>query len=98
HEEGNAPKIAAVKGAKEVSMAVTASTLTTMAVFLPIVFVEGMTATIFKELALTVSFSLLMSLLVSLTLIPMLSSRTLGKQKEIKEHKVSEFFKKLQDF
>ncbi|HLR35371.1 MAG TPA: efflux RND transporter permease subunit [Tissierellales bacterium] len=98
HEEGNAPKIAAVKGAKEVSMAVTASTLTTMAVFLPIVFVEGMTSTIFKELALTVSFSLLMSLLVSLTLIPILSSRTLGKKKEKKEDKVSSLFEKVQEF
>ncbi len=98
HEEGRDPKEAAIKGAKEVSMAVTASTLTTMAVFLPIVFVEGMTATIFKELALTVSFSLLMSLLVSLTLIPMLSSRTLGKRKDKKENKVSKFFQKVQDF
>src|SRR5699024_6327558 len=98
HEEGNASKIAAVKGAKEVSMAVTASTLTTMAVFLPIVFVEGMTSTIFKELALTVSFSLLMSLLVSLTLIPILSSRTLGKKKEKKEDKVSSLFEKVQEF
>ena len=68
---------AAKEGAREVSMAVTASTLTTVAVFLPIVFVEGITSIIFKELALTVTFSLLSSLVVSLTLVPMLSSQIL---------------------
>jgi len=81
NEEGMNSTEAAIEGAKEVSMAVVASTLTTIVVFLPIVFVEGMTATIFKELAYTVTFSLLMSLLVSLTLIPMLTSKSLGKKK-----------------
>lgn len=74
---GKSRKEAAIEGAKEVAMAVTASTLTTVAVFLPISFVEGITATIFKELALTVAFSLGASLIVSLTLIPMLSSKLL---------------------
>ncbi|MFZ5968984.1 MAG: efflux RND transporter permease subunit [Bacillota bacterium] len=78
---------AAVKGAQEVGMAVTASTLTTVAVFLPIVFVEGITSTIFKELALTVSMSLGASLVVSLTLIPMLSSKILKvDEMQGKEH------------
>lgn len=76
-QEGYSKKEAAIKGAKEVAMAVTASTLTTVAVFLPIVFVQGITSTIFKELALTVTFSLLASLFVSLTLVPMLSSKIL---------------------
>ncbi|RKD33520.1 efflux RND transporter permease subunit [Thermohalobacter berrensis] len=79
---------AAVKGAKEVGMAVTASTLTTVAVFLPIVFTEGITSTLFKELALTVTMSLGASLLVSLTLIPMLSSKILKVDRmQGKKHK-----------
>lgn len=68
---------AAKEGAKEVGMAVTASTLTTVAVFLPIVFVEGITSTMFRELALTVTFSLASSLIVSLTVVPMLASKLL---------------------
>ena len=65
---------AAIKGAGEVSMAVVASTLTTVAVFFPLVFVEGVAGQLFKDQALTVSIALLISLIVSLTLIPMLSS------------------------
>lgn len=68
---------AAKEGAREVGMAVTASTLTTVAVFLPIVFVEGITSTMFRELALTVTFSLVSSLVVSLTVVPMLASKLL---------------------
>lgn len=77
-QEGHSRKEAAEIGAKEVTMAITASTLTTVAVFLPIVFVEGITATIFKQLALTVTMSLMASLVVSLTLVPMLSSKLLS--------------------
>ena len=65
---------AAVAGTKEVSMAVVASTLTTVAVFLPLVFVEGVAGQLFKDQAMTISIAILMSLIVSLTLIPMLSS------------------------
>ncbi|PIV82164.1 multidrug ABC transporter [bacterium CG17_big_fil_post_rev_8_21_14_2_50_64_8] len=64
---------AAVEGTSEVGPAVVASTLTTVAVFLPIVFVEGIAGQLFKDQALTVTFSLLASLLVAVTLIPMLS-------------------------
>ncbi len=85
-QEGFSRKEAAIKGANEVAMAVVASTLTTVAVFLPIVFVEGITSTIFKQLALTVSLSLGASLMVSLTLIPMLASKLL-KVEEKKEQK-----------
>ncbi|NMA67808.1 MAG: efflux RND transporter permease subunit, partial [Desulfitobacterium sp.] len=66
---------AAVKGVSEVAMAITASTIVTVAVFLPIVFVEGITATLFRDLALTVGISLFASLLVSLTLVPALSAK-----------------------
>lgn len=68
---------AAKEGANEVGMAVIASTLTTVAVFLPIVFVEGVTSMMFTELALTVTFSLLSSLIISLTVVPMLASKLL---------------------
>ncbi len=65
---------AAVAGTDEVRMAVIASTLTTIAVFFPLVFVEGVAGQLFKDQALTVSIALAISLVVSLTLIPMLSS------------------------
>ena len=64
---------AAYEGTTEVAGAVTASTLTTVAVFFPIVFVEGIAGQLFKDMALTVTYSLMASLLVSLTLVPMLA-------------------------
>jgi HAE1 family hydrophobic/amphiphilic exporter-1 len=74
-ESGVPPKKAAVKGSGEVQSAIIASTLTTLAVFLPMVFMRGMSGIMFKQLAYVVSFALLCSLIVSLTLVPMLSSR-----------------------
>jgi HAE1 family hydrophobic/amphiphilic exporter-1 len=74
-EQGEAALPAAGAGASEVGMAVVASTLTTVAVFLPVVFVEGFAAQLFRDQALTVSFSLLASLVVALTLIPMIAAR-----------------------
>lgn len=65
---------ASLKGTSEVAGAVTASTFTTVAVFFPIVFVEGIAGQLFKDMALTVTYSLLASLVVSLTLVPMLHS------------------------
>ncbi len=76
-QNGHDKKEASILGAKEVAMAVTASTLTTVAVFLPLVFVEGITSIMFREFALTVTFSLMSSLVVSLTLIPMMASKLL---------------------
>ena len=66
---------AAVRGTEEVTAAIIASTLTTLVVFLPLVFVRGMAGVMFKQLAYVVSFSLLCSLGVALTLVPMLASR-----------------------
>lgn len=83
-QEGYSKYEAAVKGVSEVGMAVFASTLTTVAVFLPIVFVEGVVSTIFRELAMTFAISLMASLLVSLTLVPTLSAK-LMKSGEIPE-------------
>ncbi len=74
-EEGDGTLDAAERGASEVSSAVTASTLTTIAVFLPIAFVEGVAGQLFRDQALTVTFSLIASLLVALLLIPMIASR-----------------------
>jgi HAE1 family hydrophobic/amphiphilic exporter-1 len=71
---------AAVEGATEVGNAVMAATFTTVAVFLPIVFVQGLAAIVFKPMAMTVSFAILSSLLVALTIIPLLSSRLLAQQ------------------
>lgn len=75
--QGHTREEAAIQGASEVGMSITASTLTTIAVFLPIVFVKGMVGILFKDFALTVTLSLVASLLVALTFIPMLSSEIL---------------------
>lgn len=72
---------AAVSGAAQVAGAVTSSTLTTVCVFLPIVFVEGITRQLFTDLALTMTYSLMASLIVSLTLVPAMASGMLRKEK-----------------
>ena len=72
----------ATKGASELAPAVIASTTTTLVVFLPIVFVDGIASDLFTPLALTVSFSLIASLVVAVTLVPMLSSKLLSKAME----------------
>jgi HAE1 family hydrophobic/amphiphilic exporter-1 len=78
-EEGDPLAAAVVRGVSEVGMAVTASTATTVAVFFPIVFVEGVAGQVFGDMALTVVFSLLASLLAALFFIPMLASRDFTK-------------------
>lgn len=75
---GNSAMDASIRGTQEVSMPVFAATMTKIAVFLPIVFVEGIAATIFKEFSFTISFALLASLIVALTVVPMLCSRLLN--------------------
>ncbi|HOZ49899.1 MAG TPA: efflux RND transporter permease subunit [Candidatus Hydrogenedentes bacterium] len=74
-EEGDGAMDAAERGTREVGGAVTASTLTTVAVFFPIAFVEGVAGQLFADLALTVAFSLMASLVAALYLIPMIASR-----------------------
>ena len=73
-EHGASILDASMKGAREVSMAVIASTLTTVAVFFPLVFVQGVGGQLFRDQALTVTFAMLISLVVAMTLIPMLAS------------------------
>lgn len=75
---------AAVAGTKQVAGAITASTLTTVCVFLPIVFVEGITKQLFTDLALTMGYSLLASLIVALTLVPAMSRGMLKKLRQPK--------------
>ena len=77
-DEGVSALDASIMGTKEVTMPVFAATMTKIAVFLPIVFVQGMAATIFKEFSYTIGFALLCSLLVALTVVPMLCSRLLN--------------------
>ncbi len=78
---GKNPRLAASDGTKEVAGAITASTFTTVAVFVPVVFITGLIGEIFFEFAVTISFSLFASLAVALTVIPMLASRMLNKKK-----------------
>ncbi|MCY3790797.1 MAG: efflux RND transporter permease subunit, partial [Gemmatimonadetes bacterium] len=79
-ELGHTSREAAVLGTEEVGLAITASTLTTMAVFLPLVYVKGMAGALFYQQAVTISLALAASLLVSITLLPMLSSRRWKRQ------------------
>ncbi len=82
NEEGADVKTAAVQGAKQVAGAIFASTLTTVCVFAPIVFVQGITRQLFVDMALTIAYSLLASLGVALTLVPMMSAGMLKKKQK----------------
>lgn len=85
---GYSVKEAAMEGAKEVAGAITASTLTTVCVFLPIVFTEGITRQLFVDMGLTIGFSLMASLLIAMTVVPAMSSKILAKSGEQKEGKL----------
>ncbi len=76
-ESGEKPIQAALNGTGEVTSAVIASTLTTLAVFLPLIFLRGMSGIMFRQLSYVIAFALLCSLIVALTLVPMLSSKVL---------------------
>lgn len=85
--EGYSVKEAAIKGANEMVGAITSSTLTTVCVFLPIVFMTGITKQLFKDMGLTIAYSLFASLIVAITFVPMVASRTFDKVSE-KENKL----------
>ncbi|MGD8908925.1 MAG: efflux RND transporter permease subunit, partial [Chromatiales bacterium] len=76
-EQGESPAQASVQGTHEVASAVIAGTVTTLVIFLPLIFVQGVSGVLFKELAYVIMFSLFCALLVSLSLVPMLGSRLL---------------------
>lgn len=84
---------ASLYGAKQVAAAITSSTLTTICVFLPIVFVEGITRQIFVDMALTIAYSLVASLIVALTLVPAMGQRMLRKIKPQKDPQNSKVIK-----
>lgn len=81
---GVPPVKAALNGAKQVAGAIASSTLTTICVFFPIVFIEGLTRQIFMDMALTITYSLLASLIVALTLVPAMGQRMLRNVKPVK--------------
>ncbi len=89
-QEGLDRRNAAIEGSGEVGAAVIASTLTTLAIFLPLIFLEGVTGVLFRQLAYVVAFALLCSLLAALTLVPMLASH-LPKRKTREEQRASRF-------
>lgn len=84
---------ASLNGAKQVAGAIASSTLTTICVFLPIVFVEGITRQLFVDMALTIAYSLLASLIVALTLVPAMGQRMLRKIKPQKNPENSRIIK-----
>ena len=91
--EGYSVRKAAVEGASQVTGAIIGSTLTTVCVFAPIIFTEGITRQLFVDIALTIAFTLTASLLVAMTFVPMMASITLKKTKEIRHP----WFEKFQE-
>lgn len=89
---GVPPVKAALNGAKQVAGAIASSTLTTICVFFPIVFIEGLTRQIFMDMALTITYSLLASLIVALTLVPAMGQRMLRKVKPVKHGMFDKMF------
>lgn len=89
--EGYSIKKAAVQGASQVAGAIFASTLTTVSVYAPIIFTQGITRQLFVDLALTIAFTLMASLLVALTFVPALSTVTLRNTKVVNHHLFERF-------
>lgn len=99
HEENEPICIAADKGAAEVGTAVSASTLTTLSIFIPMLFIGGVAGMMVRDLALTIIISLSVSLFVALTLVPLLSSKLLSKtQQDHKSKAMNNFDKKMGKF
>ena len=91
-ENGDSPLVAAYKGSKQISFAIIATTLILIAVFLPLIFIDGISGTLFKETAIALSFSIIVSSFVALTLSPMLASKFLTK-KNVKNNIIKKFEK-----
>lgn len=84
-EEGKDPWTAAIEGTRTVWIAVSGSTFTTIVVFVPVLFVPGIAGVLFKDMSVTICFSLVISLVVALTLIPLAASRMLGSKRGASE-------------
>ena len=99
-ENGETPLVAAYKGSKQISFAIVATTLILVAVFLPLIFIEGISGTLFKETAIALSFSIVVSSFVALTLSPMLASKFLYKKtsKKLFIQKFEKFFLSFSNF
>ncbi len=93
NEEGESARNAAIEGARQVGGAIMASTLTTVCVFLPIVFTSGITRQLFVDMGLTIGYSLMASLIVALTVVPMMSAGVLKKTEE----KESRLFRQVKE-
>lgn len=96
-ELGETRSDSAEKGATQVGMAITASTLTTVAVFVPVLFVPNITGQLFKDMVLTITYSLLVSLIVALTLVPMMSANLIKLDDPRKNGTFSTLKQKLGD-
>ena len=99
-ENGETPLVAAYKGSKQISFAIVATTLILIAVFLPLIFIEGISGTLFRETAIALSFSIVVSSFVALTLSPMLASKFLNKNssKKLFIQKFEKFFLSFANF
>ena len=99
-ENGETPLVAAYKGSKQITFAIVATTLILIAVFLPLIFIEGIAGTLFKETAIALSFAILVSSFVALTLSPMLGSKFLNKKTKTNFFvvKFDKFFKGFLNF
>lgn len=95
-EDGDDGATSSVKGAQEVATPIVISTLTTLVVFLPVLFVPGIAGLLFRDLALTISFALIVSVLVALTIIPVMSSKLF--KKDLEEPDDRSTLKKLVDW
>ena len=99
-ENGETPLVAAYKGSKQISFAIIATTLILVAVFLPLIFIDGIAGTLFRETAIALSFSIVVSSFVALTLSPMLGSKFLVKKpkQNFIVVKFDKFFKSFSTF
>jgi len=99
-ENGESPLVAAYKGSKQITFAIIATTLILVAVFLPLIFIEGIAGTLFRETAIALSFAIVVSSFVALTLSPMLGSKFLNKKPKTNFFvlKFDKFFKGFSNF
>ena len=106
-ENGESPLVAAYKGSKQITFAIIATTLILLAVFIPLIFIKGISGTLFRETAIALSFSIVVSSFVALTLSPMLASKFLKKESSngffVKKFNIffqgfSNFYKETLDF
>ncbi len=99
-EKGETPLVASYRGSKQITFAIIATTLILIAVFLPLIFIEGISGTLFRETAIALTFAIVVSSFVALTLSPMLGSKFLNKKekKNFVNIKFDKFFQSFLDF